>query len=68
MAKTILLECDRCGGSSEVKSISSFYGPIKIEVDLCKPCFSKMIHEYGFRSSQKGNRRTFEVVDEADIK
>lgn len=68
MAKTMLLECDRCRGKKDVVSLEGVTSDrMNVEVDLCKKCFQAFVDEFGARIADRHVRRPFTVIDEADI-
>lgn len=68
MAKTMLLECDRCRGKKDVVSMEATTSDrMNVDVELCKKCFDSFVKEYGARVTDRQNRRPFTVIDEADI-
>lgn len=69
MAKTVLLECDRCGSAKDVSNLSATRGDdMHIDLDLCPKCWKHLEREYGARVTVRAPRRGFEIVDEDDIK
>lgn len=69
MAKTVLLECDKCGSTKDVANLSSTRSDGKhLDLDLCSKCWAVLVKDYGARLTDRQPRRTFEVVDESDIK
>ena len=69
MAKTVLLECDKCGSSEKVLNLSAnIEKEWSIDLDLCKGCWQNLFNTYHARIKPvEVARRVFEVVDEEDI-
>ena len=70
MAKTVLLECDRCGESGgDVSNLSANRSDgMHIDFDLCAKCWDQFANDYGVRMTVRAPRRPFGVVNEEDIK
>lgn len=68
MAKQMLLLCDRCGSKKGVLSgEGSRSDRVNLSVDLCEPCWAKLIKEYGVSVKRRRDRKEFQVISEDEI-
>jgi hypothetical protein len=71
MARLFTLTCDRCE-KTENRQVKVITGStrrtdgVKLNVDLCRACWSELERDYGFHSTVKPGKR-FQVVDINDI-
>jgi len=64
MAKRMLLECDACGSTRTVATVSGKRETLPFTVDLCSKCWSAVVADYHLKEGSRSPRKEFIVYED----